>query len=248
MYPRSSRARPRTAAWSARWESSSRRGSARRVQHEWGCWYHVGLITEKLVGATVNKDLIMLQCHFQKITIFSPRVAWRAPWVRAQAMWRPRSLSSRGSGALPPRSGCIRVCTCTHGSCEECVYQTLIKGTGPLQGNLMPLKVICLCMYIYIYIYIYVYIYIYICIYIYMYTIYSHGTTLYQLDFDIDKSCTDFSRTLIKGMGPLQGNLMTLKVMCAYVYIYIYIYICTHTYIYIYIYMVPQYTFDINKS
>ena len=41
-----------------------------------------------------------------------------------------------------------------------------------------------------------------------------HDTTLYQLHFDIDKSCTDLSRTLIKGMGPLQSNLMTLKVMC----------------------------------
>ena len=49
-----------------------------------------------------------------------------------------------------------------------------------------------------------------------------HDTTLYQLHFDIDKSCTDLSRTLIKGMGPLQSNLMTLKVMCILLYIHTY--------------------------
>ena len=74
---------------------------------------------------------------------------------------------------------------------RRCVYQALIKGMGPLQGNLMPLKMR----------------------YIYIHYIF-HDTTLYQLHFDIDKSCTDLSRTLIKGMGPLQSNLMTLKVMC----------------------------------
>ena len=70
-----------------------------------------------------------------------------------------------------------------------------------------------MCIYIYIYIYNYIYIYIH-----YMF----HDTTLYQLHFDIDKSCTDLSRTLIKGMGPLQSNLMTLKVMCILLYIHTY--------------------------
>ena len=71
------------------------------------------------------------------------------------------------------------------------------------------------------------------CIYVYVYIQYLHGTTLYQLDFDTDTSCTDFSRTLIKGMGPLQGNLMTLKAVSIYIYIYIFMYMHVHMYVHI---------------
>ena len=34
------------------------------MQHEWGYWSHVGLITEKFVGVTVNENPITLQCYF----------------------------------------------------------------------------------------------------------------------------------------------------------------------------------------
>jgi hypothetical protein len=42
------------------------------VQHEWGYWNHVGLITEKFVGATVNEHLIILQCDFLKVNVMFP--------------------------------------------------------------------------------------------------------------------------------------------------------------------------------